>query len=86
MHGNARSRAVTKCELSEDERRTIVHDSLNKHYRDLLDQPIPALGNRSPRAAVKTARSRTKVVDWLKARPNSTPNRAWRVSMSNKRI
>jgi hypothetical protein len=63
-----------RANLSEDERRAIVHDSLNRHYRDLLDQPIPALGNRSPRAAVKTATGRTKVVDWLKALENQTAN------------
>jgi hypothetical protein len=60
--------------LSEDERRTIVHDNLNKHYRNLLDQPIPALGNRSPRTAVKTARGRTKVIEWLKMLENRTAN------------
>ena len=58
--------------LSEEERRTIIHDGLHRHYRDLLDQPIPALGNRSPRAAVKTAKGRAKVVDWLKTLENHT--------------
>jgi hypothetical protein len=38
----------------------------------LLDQPIPVLGNKSPRAAVKTAKGRTKVVDWLKILENHT--------------
>jgi hypothetical protein len=53
--------------LSEEERRTIIHDGLDRHYRDLLDQPIPVLGNKSPRASVKTAKGRAKVVvDWLK--------------------
>jgi hypothetical protein len=52
-----------KLNLSEDERRTIIHDGLDRHYRDLLDQPIPVLGNKSPRAAVKTAKGRAKVVD-----------------------
>ena len=58
--------------LSEEERRTIIHDGLDRHYRDLLDQPIPALGNKSPRAAVKTAKGRAKVVDWLKTLENHT--------------
>jgi hypothetical protein len=48
------------------------HDGLDRHYRDLLDQPIPALGNKSPRAAVKTAKGRAKVVDWLKTLENHT--------------
>jgi hypothetical protein len=57
-------------DLSEDDRRTIIKDTLDRHYRDLLDQPIPALGNRSPRAAVRTAGGRVKVVDWLKTLEN----------------
>jgi hypothetical protein len=56
--------------LSEQERRTIIHDGLDRHYRDLLDQPIPVLGNKSPRAAVTTAKGRAKVVDWLKTLEN----------------
>jgi hypothetical protein len=58
--------------LSEQERRTIIHDSLDRHYRDLLDQPIPALGNESPRAAARTANGRAKVVNWLKTLENHT--------------
>jgi hypothetical protein len=63
-------------DLSDEERRTIIHDGLHRYYRDLLDQPIPALGNKSPRAAVKTARGRAKVVDWLKTLENHTANLA----------
>jgi uncharacterized protein (DUF2384 family) len=51
-------------------RRTIICDGLDRHYRALLDQPIPALGNKSPRAAVKTSKGRDKVVDWLKTLEN----------------
>jgi hypothetical protein len=58
--------------LSVEERRTIIHDGLDRHYRDLLDQPIPVLGNKSPRAAVKTAKGRARVVDWLKTLENHT--------------
>jgi hypothetical protein len=58
--------------LSEQERRTIIRDGLDRHYRDLLDQPIPALGNKSPRAAARTASGRAKVVDWLKTLENHT--------------
>jgi len=61
---------MSNVDLSEDDRRIIIHDTLDRHYRDLLDQPIPALGNRSPRAAVRTAPGRVKVVDWLKTLEN----------------
>ena len=63
---------TAKLNLSEEERRTIIHDGLDRHYRDLLDQPIPVLGNKSPRAAVKTATGRARVVDWLKTLENHT--------------
>jgi len=57
-------------ELSEEERDTIVHRSLDRHYRGLLDQPIPMLGNVSPRAASRTSKGRAKVVDWIKMLEN----------------
>ena len=44
----------------------IVRDMLERHYREVLDQPVPALGNRTPRAAVRSAAGRRKVVAWLK--------------------
>jgi hypothetical protein len=59
-------------DLSEEEQRAIVHDYLDRHYRDTLDQPVPSLGNKSPRAAVKTKSGRAKVVDWLKMMENRT--------------
>jgi hypothetical protein len=59
-------------DLSEEEQRAIVHDYLDRHYRDTLDQPVPSLGNKSPRAAVKTASGRAKVADWLKMMENRT--------------
>jgi hypothetical protein len=57
-------------ELSEEERRTIVHRSLDRHYRDLLDQPVPMLGNVSPRTASRTSKGRARVVDWIKMLEN----------------
>jgi hypothetical protein len=59
-----------KLDLTEDERRTIIHQSLDRHYREMLDQPAPILGNKSPRAAARTAKGRAKVVDWLKMLEN----------------
>jgi hypothetical protein len=66
------SGAPPRLNLSVEERRTIILDGLDRHYRDLLDQPIPVLGNKSPRAAVKTPKGRAKVVDWLKTLENHT--------------
>jgi hypothetical protein len=59
-----------KLELSEEQQRSIIHDSMDRHYRNLIDQPIPVFGNKSPRVAAKTAKGRAKVVDWLKMLEN----------------
>ena len=65
-------------DLSEEERRTVIHGSLNRHYRDLLDRPVPMLGNLSPRAAARTAKGRSKVVDWIKMLENHASKLAGR--------
>ncbi|WP_337954396.1 hypothetical protein [Cereibacter sphaeroides] len=49
-----------------------MQDHLDRHYRDTLDQPIPVLGGKSPRQAVRSASGRRKVVDWLKYLENSS--------------
>jgi hypothetical protein len=51
--------------LPPDELKRVVHQGLTDHYRRTLDEPIPALGNRSPRQAAKTAKGRDKVIAWL---------------------
>ena len=56
--------------LSPEQERAMLHQMLEAHYRRVLDEPIPMLGGKSPRAAVKTAKGRTKVVDWLKTLEN----------------
>jgi len=68
----------SKLDMSEEERSAILHDSLDRHYRDLLDQPILVLGNKSPRTAVRTAKGRIKVVDWLKTLENHAAKSAGR--------
>ncbi len=46
--------------------RQITHDYLDKHYRETLDAPLPALDGKSPRQAVRSAAGREKVLRWLK--------------------
>jgi len=67
-----------KLNLSEDERRMIIHQSLKRHYLDMLDQPAPFLSNKSPRTATRTDKGRAKVVDWLKMLENHAANSAGR--------
>ena len=57
-------------DLSPKDHEAIVHATLDKHYRDMLDEPIPMLGNISPRMAAKTTKGRSKVVVWLKTLEN----------------
>jgi hypothetical protein len=68
-------RERTPAEQEADRRRAEEHAALNqrpevqaligemtrKHYRDWVDQPVPALGNRTPRDAMKSADGRQAV-------------------------
>jgi hypothetical protein len=53
-----------------EEERAIIDHMLTDHYRRTLDEPVPMLGNLSPRKAVKTQEGRQKVVAWLKLLEN----------------
>lgn len=44
----------------------LVHRSLDRQYRALLGQPVPLLGDVTPRAAARTAAGREKLAVWLK--------------------
>ena len=57
--------------LSPEEERAFLQQSLDAHYRQTLDQPLPLLGNISPRQAVRTPRGREKVAAWLKMLQNN---------------
>lgn len=50
----------------------LVHAMLDKQYRALLDQPVPILGDVSPRAAAGSVKGREKVVAWLKHLENQS--------------
>jgi hypothetical protein len=43
-----------------------LHSVLEKHYRRVLGEPVPMLGNVSPREAARTASGRAMLVEWLK--------------------
>lgn len=57
-------------EIPPEIARQLMRDHLDKHYRETLDAPIPALGGKSPRQAVRKAAGREKVIDWLKMLEN----------------
>ena len=47
-----------------------VHSFLDEHYRQTLDQPLPVLGGKTLRQAVKTKKGRKEAVEWLKQLEN----------------
>lgn len=69
-NGSATKPASKPSGLSREEERRAVHASMEAHYRGQLDQPIPALGDVSPRQAARTAEGRDKLVGWLKELEN----------------
>jgi hypothetical protein len=58
--------AAVSSVIPPEEARRIIHKNLDRHYRKQLDEPIPMLGNVTPRKAAKTAGGREKLVAWLK--------------------
>jgi hypothetical protein len=58
--------------LTPEEEREVIQEAMHQHYTRVLDQPLPALGGKSPRAAVKTPTGREKVAGWLKTLENSS--------------
>ena len=48
----------------------ITQDYMDKHYRETLDAPVPSLGGKSPRQAVRSVAGRKKVLEWLKLLEN----------------
>ena len=75
-----RSRAPRRSPLAiedvPDESASAVRELFDRHYQSWINRPVPALGNRSPRAAARAALWRPKLVDLLKRLENSTERSA----------
>ncbi len=56
--------------LSLDQERAVLQTNMERHYMGLLDDPVPMLGNVTPRRAAKSAKGRAKLVAWLKLLEN----------------
>jgi len=56
--------------LSPDEERAVLQANMDRYYMNLLDEPVPMLGNMTPRRAAKSAKGRAKLVAWLKLLEN----------------
>jgi hypothetical protein len=49
-----------------EEQRKILGEYYESHYRKWLDEPVPALGNRTPRHAARLKTTRPKLIALLK--------------------
>ena len=63
-------------DLDPDELSDIMSDYLDQHYRKALDEPIPALGNKTPRQCTRTKSGKKKVIAWLKYMENQEYRKA----------
>ena len=57
-------------DIDPEERRWIIHEAMDRHYRQQLDEPIPALDGLSPRTASKSHKGRQNLEKWLKRLEN----------------
>jgi len=62
--------------LPADEAARVMREFLDRHYRHVIDEPLPAIGDISPREAVGTPEGRAKVIGWLKYLENGESRRA----------
>jgi hypothetical protein len=61
---------IVQPDIDPAEHRKLIHDAMDQHYRAQLNQPIPALGNISPRKASKSVKGKRKLENWLKRLEN----------------
>jgi hypothetical protein len=54
----------------------VTKEFLDRHYRRVIDEPLPAIGDISPREAVCIPEGRAKVIGWLKYLENGESRRA----------
>ena len=61
--------------MDAEDLRRITHEVLDRQYRKTLDDPVPMLGGKSPRQAVRSAKGRMAVASWLKGFEQSSARR-----------
>lgn len=53
-----------------------INQMMDQHYRQCLDEPIPALDNKTPRQCAKNKKGCEQVIEWLKYLENHEQRRA----------
>jgi hypothetical protein len=66
MMAQQQNRPRSTSEVPPEIQTKLIHATLDKQYRALLEQAVPMLGNLTPRAAARTKSGREKLVVWLK--------------------
>ena len=66
MMARPRNRPPSTSEVPPEVQTKLIYATLDKQYRALLEQPVPMLGNLTPRAAARTKSGREKLAVWLK--------------------
>ncbi|HEY1216262.1 MAG TPA: hypothetical protein VGE93_21745, partial [Bryobacteraceae bacterium] len=54
------------------EMKSVIHSVLDRQYANVLDAPVPMLGDETPRRLARTESGRAKVAEWLKFLENGT--------------
>jgi len=75
LRAQPRDRSSSETKVPPEIEARLVHTTLDKQYRALLDEPVPLLGNLSPRAAARTKPGQEKLATWLKHLENRSRQR-----------
>ena len=62
--------------LPPEEMAALLHEVEDRHYREILSQPIPMLDGKSPKQAARSKAGRRKVMEWLKYLENGAARRS----------
>jgi len=73
---NQRPREPEEAPVPPEIAAQIIHQAMDRHYSETLDQPVGALNDKTPREAAKTAKGRKMLVDWLKLIENNSGRQA----------
>ncbi len=68
----AREKEDPASEIPPEIAEQVVHQFMDRQYRETLDQPVGMLGNKTPRQAAKSAAGRQKIAEWLKYLENQS--------------
>lgn len=75
-HRQDTGRQETADDIDPEVQAEIIQYTLDQHYRRVLDEPVPALGDKTPRQCARNRKGRELVIEWLKLLENNELRRA----------